>query len=629
MLGQPQQQQQAATFGTGGFGTFPMGGTTGQSSSFGGPQPPSGGNPFGTSATGNFGSAFKTTSGPSTFGNVGQSAPFSGAAPTASSSFASGGGLFGSSVQTTQPSTTTFGGSAGQMPTFGASTQTTGMPTFGASTQTTGMPTFGASTQATGTTSFGSASQQPVTASAFNAPAQPAMPSMFGSASGGFGSTGVPGGGFGATSTTTPPTTLTFNQSTQQPSGGLFGAQTSTTTATSAAPAAATAAPSFSGFSTTAVPSFGSGMPTTATTTAATAATQPTSGGISFGSKPTTDNTTVTTAPATSGFTFGAAPSTSTKPLFGAAPSAPEAPKTSGFTFSGGATTSAAPVATTGTPTTKIETKPTFSFGAAVTAPAPATTSTDAKPSVTFKLPEATKPPESTTTTATETKPTIAPIPPTNLPSSVSFPSNLKNKTLEEIINCWNDELETLVSSFEKQAVEVAQWDKKIVHNGEQIIALNDRVTKLETFQKEIDQSLSYVVAQQSELEGLLDGIDKELPGLVQAATGGKQSALDIEREHMYESTENVQRQVIDVANQLSRMIYEINTAATEPTVVPGTEGEGQPLVEIAQVLNAHLDALQWIDHKVEELKNASVSVKSQASRATSEMERFSNSSAL
>lgn len=184
--------------------------------------------------------------------------------------------------------------------------------------------------------------------------------------------------------------------------------------------------------------------------------------------------------------------------------------------------------------------------------------------------------------------------------------------------------------------MEIAQWDKKIVHNGETIIALSERVSKLETFQKEIDQSLSYVVAQQAELENLLDGIEKELPGLTHAVTGGRQSAIDAERDRMYDTAEGVQRHVIDVANQLSRMIYEINTAATEaPSAVPNggsaqsdaSPPTGQPLVEIAQILNSHLDALQWIDRKVDELHLATGSLKSQATKATSDMERLSTSS--
>lgn len=176
--------------------------------------------------------------------------------------------------------------------------------------------------------------------------------------------------------------------------------------------------------------------------------------------------------------------------------------------------------------------------------------------------------------------------------------------------------------------MEIAQWDKKIVHNGEHIIALGERVSKLEAFQKEIDQSLSYAIAQQTELEGLLDGIEKELPGLQQAVTGGKLGAVDVERDRMYESAETVQTQVIDIANQLSKMIYEINTAATsEPPSASAGEGETSSLVEITQILNAHLDALQWIDRKVDELRQASAAIKNQASKATSEMERFSNPS--
>lgn len=209
----------------------------------------------------------------------------------------------------------------------------------------------------------------------------------------------------------------------------------------------------------------------------------------------------------------------------------------------------------------------------------------------------------------------------------VSFPSNLKNKTLEEIIVAWNEELENLVSTFERQAVELAQWDKKVIHNGEQIIALSDRVGKLEAFQREVDQSLAYVVAQQSELEGLLDGIEREMPGFVQAATAGtvRTTAVDAERDRMYESAEEVQRQIIEAANSLAQMIFEINAAASanEPAPGPGEAASTTALVDVAQVLNAHLDALQWIDHKVEELRKATQAINAQAAKVSSELERL------
>lgn len=356
------------------------------------------------------------------------------------------------------------------------------------------------------------------------------------------------------------------------------------------------------------------------------------------------------TSTTASSFSFGAAPAAPAQPTLPAASIPVRPPISGGFSFGASQPTPVAPVssATPAVPSVSSDAKPVLSLASSS---APLTTiasntAADPKQAFSFKVPEAPKPSVPSSTAAgvsekakEEVKPTST-VPATpgaashplsslsTLPSSISFPSNLKNKTLEEIIIGWNDELETLVGAFERQAVEIAQWDKKIVHNGEHIIALNERANKLEAFQKEIDQSLGYVIAQQTELEGLLDGIDKELPGLQQAVTGGKLGAVDVERDRMYESAESVQTQVIDVANQLSKMIYEINTAASsEPPSANAADKDGQSLVEITQILNAHLDALQWIDRKVDELRQASVTVKNQASKASSEMERFSNPS--
>lgn len=644
--GGAQQQQPVGGFGTSSFGAAPTTSAPfGQPASSGFGQTGTG---FGVQTTGGMGQASQPTpSGGTGFGSFRPStttAGFGSAQQPAAAPFGS-----------TQPSTTGFGGFGSSS--FGATNApatggfgssgfgTTNAPPVAGATGGFGSTGFGATQPAAPTTSFGfgtgqSAANAPTAfGQPSNAPATTSFGAGFGSnvaqpAATPFGTTGQPA--FGAS---TAPTQQSFGAAsfgapgtTSQPTFGA--AATATQPAFGASAKSAAQAPSFSGFGATPAIIPATSAPSVAPLFGSSAApsAQPTATGFSFGAKPASAAVTVPTltAPATS-FTAGTQPAAApaAKPLFGAT----EASKPS-FSFGAPATTTT----TTAAEPAKTEgAKTSFTFGAAPAASV-TTAATEVKPALPLKLPEASLPkPFEKEAAATEApKPTVAappaatPAPSTGipapaLPSVISFPSNLKNKNLGEIITSWNEELENLVSAFERQAVEIAQWDKRIVHNGEQIIALNDRVNKLEGLQKEVDQSLSYVVAQQTELENLLDGIERELPGLVQTVTGGKQSVVDAERDRMYASAETVQKQVIDVANQLSKMIYEINTTASD-TAVPEGEMEGQPLVEIAQILNAHLDALQWIDHKVDELKQASVALKGQASKASSEMERFNHS---
>jgi hypothetical protein len=46
---------------------------------------------------------------------------------------------------------------------------------------------------------------------------------------------------------------------------------------------------------------------------------------------------------------------------------------------------------------------------------------------------------------------------------------NLKNKTVEEIINKWNVELEEDVNAFTKLAIQASKWDKELLINEEKV----------------------------------------------------------------------------------------------------------------------------------------------------------------
>jgi len=195
---------------------------------------------------------------------------------------------------------------------------------------------------------------------------------------------------------------------------------------------------------------------------------------------------------------------------------------------------------------------------------------------------------------------------------------------LEEIVNSWNEELETQVAEFQRQSIEIAQWDQKIIKNGEKIVAFNERVLKIEALQSELDQNLAYVSAQQSELEGLLDGIDKELPALVAATTRNSlTTSVDLDRDRTFEMAEQVQNQVSELTTTLSQMVREVNSASeSSSNSVPDTS---QPVVDIVQILNAHLDTLQWIDQQVDDLKKSTASVARLSDRALTEHSRIFN----
>lgn len=56
----------------------------------------------------------------------------------------------------------------------------------------------------------------------------------------------------------------------------------------------------------------------------------------------------------------------------------------------------------------------------------------------------------------------------------------LKNKTVEQIINKWNTELEEDVTTFTKLAVQVSKWDSQLLQNEEKVFTQNKKAYLLD-----------------------------------------------------------------------------------------------------------------------------------------------------
>jgi nuclear pore complex protein Nup62 len=58
---------------------------------------------------------------------------------------------------------------------------------------------------------------------------------------------------------------------------------------------------------------------------------------------------------------------------------------------------------------------------------------------------------------------------------SVPTPSTLKNKSMEEILNTWNKDLNSRTREFHKQAAQVAEWDKQLIENGTKVLYMKEK----------------------------------------------------------------------------------------------------------------------------------------------------------
>jgi len=163
----------------------------------------------------------------------------------------------------------------------------------------------------------------------------------------------------------------------------------------------------------------------------------------------------------------------------------------------------------------------------------------------------------------------------------------LKNKTLEEVINDWSNELEENVRVFTKQAVDVSKWDQSIMENGDKVYKLHTEVKRVQVSQKELEQNLEIISTQQNELSSLLDSLESEVDGIV---ADSDLTPTDIEREKGYQMAEDINAQLDQMATTLKDLVSKLNLSQEK-------NGDGEnPVFQIVKILNAHLNSLQWID---------------------------------
>ncbi|KAL6309750.1 Nsp1-like C-terminal region-domain-containing protein [Sparassis latifolia] len=188
-------------------------------------------------------------------------------------------------------------------------------------------------------------------------------------------------------------------------------------------------------------------------------------------------------------------------------------------------------------------------------------------------------------------------------------PSVLRGKTIEEIVNRWTNEIDLHVHEFNKFAGEVAVWDRALIDNGNNLAALYALVLAAEREQNDIDQSLDHIEQQQRDLGGALEAYERSTDEVL----GGRGSNLraldtgpaDTERDKNYMLATELHGHLDDLSGSLTQMIDAVNALALPSGSTAGAPKDGgeDPVGQIAQILNSHLESLLWIDGAAREVE--------------------------
>ncbi|KAL3468397.1 Nsp1-like C-terminal region-domain-containing protein [Aspergillus heterothallicus] len=180
--------------------------------------------------------------------------------------------------------------------------------------------------------------------------------------------------------------------------------------------------------------------------------------------------------------------------------------------------------------------------------------------------------------------------------------SRLKNKTMDEIITRWANDLTKYQKEFREQAEKVAEWDRMLVENGTKVQKLYGNTVDAERATQEVERQLASVEGQQEELSSWLDRYEREVDEMMSKQVGPGESLQgpDQERERTYKLAEKLSERLDEMGKDLSSMVEEVNSASA---TLSKTNKADEPISQIVRILNSHLSQLQTIDQGTTELQ--------------------------
>lgn len=164
-------------------------------------------------------------------------------------------------------------------------------------------------------------------------------------------------------------------------------------------------------------------------------------------------------------------------------------------------------------------------------------------------------------------------------------------RQLEDNVNSWLTELNQLEQDFRQQAQAINTWDSLLKNNSVKILTIDQKVEELKVENTKLDRALDFIVEQQMEIEKLLEPLERIK---VDTSANG-------ERETTYNLVETVQNELHSLSDDLQNFIVKLNDVRSD-------ENTSDPIYQIERVLNAQMDALQYVERHINGLTKASLS---------------------
>ncbi|XP_003507307.1 nucleoporin-62 C-terminal-like protein [Cricetulus griseus] len=173
---------------------------------------------------------------------------------------------------------------------------------------------------------------------------------------------------------------------------------------------------------------------------------------------------------------------------------------------------------------------------------------------------------------------------------------------LDSMVDKWNRQLQEQEKHFLYHANQLNVWNHTLIDHSDEIIILHNEVEKVKLDQSRLERELDFILSQQKELERLLTPLEEFVK---EQNVPFNLLFVDKEYERIYKLAESIDAELKRMSQDLKDIIAYLNTLGSpDDTTVP--------LQQICNILNAHMESLQWLSQnsgimqkKVEEVTKA------------------------
>ena len=162
----------------------------------------------------------------------------------------------------------------------------------------------------------------------------------------------------------------------------------------------------------------------------------------------------------------------------------------------------------------------------------------------------------------------------------IEIPSEIKGKTVKQILDLFDEQLENQITIFQTQARQIARWDRLIFDTIDILIEMEKEIKIADNFQKDLARDAKKLLTEQEEL------IKK-----ISETETGEQTTVDQsldQRKKLYDLAFELQKKFIDLWDGLEKIKVQTDK-------IPIMDDDSDAAI-MSKIASSHLDTLQWID---------------------------------